>query len=134
MKFNTAIAAMMSLTNDIYEAGTLTVDELKTFVTLLNPFAPHVTEEIWHELGGEGFLSVAEWPKHDEAKTVDSTITIAVQVCGKTRGTIDIPNGADQAAVSEIAKADERIASFIAGKNIVKEIYVKNKIFNIIAK
>ena len=134
MKFNTAIAAMMSLTNDIYEAGTLTVDELKTFITLLNPFAPHVTEEIWHELGENTFLSVAKWPEYDEAKTVDSTVTIAVQVCGKTRGTIDIPNGADQATVAEIAKADAKIASFIAGKNIVNEIYVKNKIFNIIAK
>ncbi len=134
MKFNTAIAAMMSLVNDIYDAGTLTVDELKTLITLLNPFAPHVTEEIWHELGENTFLSVTKWPEYDEAKTVDSTVTIAVQICGKTRGTINIPNGADQATVSEIAKADERIASFLAGKNIVKEIYVKNKIFNIIAK
>ncbi len=134
MKFNTAIAAMMSLVNDIYDAGTLTVDELKTLITLLNPFAPHVTEEIWHELGESTFLSVEKWPEYDEAKTVDSTVTIAVQICGKTRGTIAIPNGAEQATVSEIAKADERIASFLAGKNIVKEIYVKNKIFNIIAK
>ena len=134
MKFNTAIAAMMSLVNDIYDVGTLTVDELKTFITLLNPFAPHVTEEIWHDLGETTFLSVEKWPEYDEAKTVDSTITIAVQVCGKTRGTIDIPNGADQATVAEIAKADAKIAYFIEGKNIVKEIYVKNKIFNIIAK
>ncbi len=134
MKFNTAIAAMMSLVNDIYDAGTLTVDELKTLITLLNPFAPHVTEEMWHELGENTFLSVEKWPEYDEAKTVDSTVTIAVQICGKTRGTIAIPNGAEQATVSEIAKADERIASFLAGKNIVKEIYVKNKIFNIIAK
>jgi len=134
MKFNTAIAAMMSLTNDIYDAGTLTVDELKTFITLLSPFAPHVTEEIWHELGEQSFLSIEKWPEYDEAKTVDSTVTIAVQVCGKTRGTIDIPNGADQATVAQIAKADAKIASFIAGKNVIKEIYVKNKIFNIIAK
>ena len=134
MKFNTAIAAMMSLVNDIYDVGTLTVDELKTFITLLNPFAPHVTEEIWHDLGETTFLSVEKWPEYDEAKSVDSTITIAVQVCGKTRGTIDIPNGADQATVAEIAKADAKIAYFIEGKNIVKEIYVKNKIFNIIAK
>ena len=77
---------------------------------------------------------MSAWPKYEESKLVDSEKEIAVQVCGKTRGTIDIPNGADQAAVSEIAKADARIASFIAGKNIVKEIYVKNKIFNIIAK
>ena len=81
MKFNTAIAAMMSLMNDIYEVGTLTVDELKTFITLLNPFAPHVTEEIWSELGENSFLSVEKWPEYDEAKTVDSTVTIAVQVC-----------------------------------------------------
>ena len=134
MKFNTAIAAMMTLLNDIYAEGTLTVDELKTYITLLNPFAPHITEEIWHELGEVTLLSVSPWPAYDEAKTVDASVTIAVQICGKTRGTVDIPNNAEQDVVAEIVKNDAKIKSFIEGKNIVKEIYVKNKIYNIIAK
>ncbi len=134
MKFNTAIAAMMSLVNDIYDAGTLTVDELKTLITLLNPFAPHITEEIWHVLGENTLLSVEAWPSYDEAKTVDSTVTIAVQICGKMRGTIDVPAGAEEDVAFDIIMKDEKLSSFFAGKNIVKKIYVKNKIFNIIAK
>ena len=134
MKFNTAIAAMMSLVNDIYAEGTLTVDELKTFITLLNPFAPHITEEIWHELGEHTLLSVSPWPEYDEAKTVDASVTIAVQICGKTRGTVDVPNNAEQDVAAEIVKNDAKIKPFLEGKNIVKEIYVKNKIYNIIAK
>ncbi len=134
MKFNTAIAAMMSLVNDIYDAGTLTVDELKTLITLLNPFAPHITEEIWHVLGENTLLSVEAWPSYDEAKTVDANVTIAVQVCGKTRGTVDVPAGAEEDVALDIIMKDEKLSSFFAGKNIVKKIYVKNKIFNIIAK
>ena len=134
MKFNTAIAAMMSLVNDIYNVGTLTVDELKTLITLLNPFAPHITEEIWHVLGENTLLSVEAWPSYDEAKTVDSTVTIAVQICGKMRGTIDVPAGAEEDVAFDIIMKDEKLSSFFAGKNIVKKIYVKNKIFNIIAK
>jgi leucyl-tRNA synthetase len=88
MKFNTAIAAMMSLINEIYDAGTLTVDELKTFITLLNPFAPHITEEMWHELGEDSFLSLEKWPEYDEAKTIDSVVEYGVQICGKFRGTV----------------------------------------------
>ena len=134
MKFNTAIAAMMALVNDIYNVGTLTVDELKTLITLLNPFAPHITEEIWHVLGENTLLSVEAWPSYDEAKTVDSTVTIAVQICGKMRGTIDVPAGAEEDVAFDIIMKDEKLSSFFADKNIVKKIYVKNKIFNIIAK
>ncbi len=134
MKFNTAIAAMMTLVNEIYDVGTLTVDELRTLITLLNPFAPHITEEINEAIGGKELLSTAKWPEYDEAKTVDDTVTIAVQICGKTRATVDIPNNAEQSVVAEIAKSDEKIKQFIDGKTIVKEIYVKNKIFNIVAK
>ena len=134
MKFNTAIAAMMALVNDIYNVGTLTVDELKTLITLLNPFAPHITEEIWHVLGENTLLSVEAWPSYDEAKTVDSTVTIAVQICGKMRGTIDVPAGAEEDVAFDIIMKDEKLSSFFAGKNIVKKIYVKNKIFNRIAK
>ncbi len=134
MKFNTAIATMMALLNDIYAEGKLTVDELKTFITILNPFAPHITEEIWHELGETTLLSVSPWPEYDESKTVDATVTIAVQICGKTRGTVEVPNNAEQDVASDIVKNDEKIRPFLEGKNIVKEIYVKNKIYNIIAK
>ena len=134
MKFNTAVAAMMTLLNDIYAEGSITVDELKTYITLLNPFAPHITEEIWHELGENTFLSVSPWPEYDETKTVDASVTIAVQICGKTRGTVDVPNNAEQDIAAEIVKNDEKIKSFIDGKTIVKEIYVKNKIYNIIVK
>lgn len=134
MKFNTAIAALMSLANEIYSAGSLTSDELKTFITLLNPFAPHLTEEMWHSLGETSLLSISKWPEFDEAKTVDDTVTIAVQICGKTRATINVPNGADEDTVKAAALSDARVKQFTDGKTIVKQIYVKNKIFNIVVK
>ena len=134
MKFNTAIAALMSLANEIYSAGSLTCDELKTFITLLNPFAPHLTEEMWHSLGETTLLSISKWPEFDETKTVDDTVTIAVQICGKTRATINVPNGADEDTVKAAALSDARVKQFTDGKTIVKQIYVKNKIFNIVVK
>ena len=134
MKFNTAIAAMMSLTNDIYENGSLTTDELGIFVRLLCPFAPHICEELWERLGGKGLCSLAPWPVYDESKTKDDTVTIAVQICGKLRDTVQAPVDSDQATVEALAKASEKIAKAIDGKQIVKEIYVKNKIFNIVVK
>lgn len=134
MKFNTAIAALMSLANEIYSAGSLTSDELKTFITLLNPFAPHLTEEMWHSLGETSLLSISKWPEFDEAKTVDDTVTIAVQICGKTRATINVPNGADEDTVKAAALSDARVKQFTDGKTIIKLIYVKNKIFNIVVK
>ena len=134
MKFNTAIAAMMSLTNDIYENGSLTTDELGIFVRLLCPFAPHICEELWERLGGKGLCSLAPWPVYDESKTKDDTVTIAVQICGKLRDTVQASADSDQATVESLAKASEKIAKAIEGKQIVKEIYVKNKIFNIVVK
>lgn len=134
MKFNTAIAALMSLANEIYSAGSLTCDELKTFITLLNPFAPHLTEEMWHSLGETSLLSISKWPEFDETKTVDDTVTIAVQICGKTRATINVPNGADEDTVKAAALSDARVKQFTDGKTVVKQIYVKNKIFNIVVK
>ena len=134
MKFNTAIAAMMALVNEIYEHGSLTVDELGVFVRLISPFAPHVAEEMWERIGGHGLCSLSEWPKYDEAKTIDATVTIAVQVCGKTKETITIPAGSTQEVAVAAAKQNERIAALIEGKTIVKEIYVKDKIVNIVAK
>ena len=134
MKFNTAIAAMMGLLNDIYENGSLTRDELVTFISLLCPFAPHLCEEIWEGLGGKGFLSLAPWPEYDESKTVDDEIEIAVQICGKLRATIKIPRTLPKDEAIAAAKADEKIAALLAGKQIVKEIYVPGKIVNIVVK
>ncbi|MBQ2546858.1 MAG: leucine--tRNA ligase, partial [Clostridia bacterium] len=134
MKFNTAIAALMTLLNEITDAGSLTKEELMTFVKLLNPFAPHLTEEIWESLGGRGFLANAAWPEWDEAKTVDDEIEIAVQISGKLKGTILIPKDISKDDAIAMAKADEKIAGLLAGKQIVKEIYVPGKIVNIVAK
>ncbi len=134
MKFNTAIAAMMGLVNDIYKAGRIGRDQLVTFIKLLSPFAPHITEEIYHELGYTDFLTVAEWPEHDEAKTIDETIEVGVQVNGKLRGTVTIPADADKEQVLETAKTNKNVASFIEGKTLVKEIYVPGKIVNFVVK
>ena len=134
MKFNTAIASMMALLNEIYDAKSLTIDELKTFVKLLAPFAPHLAEELWHRLGEETLVSLEAWPTYDEAKTVDNTVTIAVAVMGKTKDTVVIPADADEDTAFAAAMASEKVANLVAGKTIVKKIYVKNKIFNIIAK
>ncbi len=134
MKFNTAIAAMMSLINTIYEVGSLTADELKTLLKLLCPFAPHICEEMWGTLGEKNFLSMTAWPEWDEAKTVDAEIEIAVQVSGKLRATITIAADASKEDAIAAALADERIQAAIAGKNVVKEIYIPGKIVNIVAK
>ena len=134
VKFNTAIAALMTLLNDIYDKGSVTKGELKTFVTLLNPFAPHVTEEIWEKMGCDGMLANGKWVKFDDAKTVDSTIEVPVQICGKLRATISIAKDADSASAIAAAKADEKVAELLAGKQIIKEIYVPGKIINIVAK
>ncbi|MDO5540304.1 MAG: leucine--tRNA ligase [Eubacteriales bacterium] len=134
MKFNTAIACMMALINDIYAAKKITKGELIVFIKLLCPFAPHLCEEIWESIGGEGFLSLSDWPKYEEAKTVEAMKEIGVQVNGKVRGTITIPNDAQRDVVLETAKKDARIASFLDGKTLVKEIYVPGKILNFVVK
>ena len=132
LKFNTAIAALMSLINDFTKKGSVTKDELKTFLILLNPVAPHITEEIWDTLNYGGYVYQQSWPEYDEAKTVESTIEIAVQVNGKLRSTISVP--ADGAKEDIIAQAKEELGDRIAGKEIVKEIYVPGKIVNIVVK
>ncbi|MBR3862085.1 MAG: leucine--tRNA ligase [Clostridia bacterium] len=134
MKFNTAIAAMMTLLNEIDAVGHLTVTELGTLVRLLSPFAPHLCEEVWESIGGEGFCSLAAWPEYDEAKTELSTVEVAVQVCGKLKGVITMPKGADKETALEIAKADERVAAAIEGKTVVKEIVVPDKIVNFVVR
>ena len=134
MKFNTAIAAMMTLLNEIDDVGHLTVDELKTLVRMLSPFAPHIAEEVWESVGGTGFCSLAEWPSYDEAKTELATVEIAVQVNGKLRGVVMMPKGTAKDDALAIAKADERVAAAIEGKTVVKEIVVPDKIVNIVVK
>ncbi len=135
LKFNTAIAALMSLINDITATGSVTKGELKVFTILMSPFAPHIAEEVWSQAGlGEGFVSIAPWPEYDESKCVDSTIEIVVQVNGKVRDKIKVAADIDQEGALSQAKASEKVQSFIEGKNIVKEIYVKGKLVNIVAK
>lgn len=134
MKFNTAIAAMMSAINEFYDSGYITKDELKTFITLLNPIAPHITEEIWEEQKFEGMLNQATWPTWDEEKTVEDEIEMPVQINGKVRGKVIISKDADLAKAKAIASEDENIQKFLEGKTIVKEIYVPGKIFNIVVK
>ena len=125
MKFNTAIAALMTLINRIYDEGSLTKKELSDFLILLNPVAPHMTEEMWELNGFDGMLCEQKWVEYDEAKTVESTIEIPVSVCGKLRGVISVPAA---------AKADEKVQSFISGKTIVKEIFVPGRMVNIVVK
>ena len=134
MKFNTAIAQMMTLINTIYDVGSLTKDELEIFVKLLSPFAPHVCEEIWESLGNTDFVSTAKWPEWDESKTVDATVEYAVQILGKVRGTITVPADADKDTILEIAKQSEKIAAMLEGKTIVKEIFVPKKLINFVVK
>ncbi|MBQ6701535.1 MAG: leucine--tRNA ligase [Clostridia bacterium] len=134
LKFNTAIAAMMTLTNEIYDNGGLTKDEMKIFVKLLCPFAPHLSEEIWEALGEKGFCSLAEWPTYDEAKTVDSMVEIAVQINGKLRGTLMIPAEISKDDALATVKNDEKIKPFIEGKTVIKEIFVPKKLVNLVVK
>ncbi len=133
MKFNTAVAAMMSLLNELYAKGSVNKAELRSLLVILNPFAPHITEEMYSSLYG-GILSEQQWVKYDEKLCVDSTIEIAVQVCGKIKAKINVPADAEQEEVLALAKADGAVASAIDGKNIVKEIYVKGRLVNIVAK
>ena len=131
LKYNTAIAAMMALVNDFYKKNAVTKGEMKTLLTLLNPVAPHITEEMWSILGYEGYLYQASWPTFDEAKTVESTVEIAVQINGKMKATLAINK--DDPKDDVIAKAKEAIADKLIG-NIVKEIYVPGRIVNIVMK
>ena len=135
MKYNTAIAALMTLLNKIYEIGKINRAELKTLIILVNPFAPHVTEEMWANCGyGEMLAKDAKWPSFDEAKCVDSTVEIVVQINGKIRARLSVPTDIESDEAIALAKKDEGIAAALEGKNIIKEIYVKGKLVNIVAK
>ncbi len=134
MKFNTAIASLMTLMNDISAKGSITKGELKTYLALLNPFAPHITEEMWEMAGFEGMMVTAPWPEYDEAKTVDKEIEIPVQICGKLRSVLKIAADADKDTILAAAKADPKILPYTEGKTIVKEIFVPGKMVNLIVK
>ena len=132
--FNTAIAAMMTLVNEMYKVGSVSRDELKTLTILFNPFAPHMTEELWEVMNFGGTVTDQKWPEFDESKCVENVVEIAVQVNGKVRAKINVPADIEQADAIAMAKSDEKIAAEIAGKTIVKELYVKGRLVNIVAK
>lgn len=135
LKFNTAIAALMSLINDIYDVGSISRGELRAFTLLLNPFAPHITEEVWSQQKlGKGLASVHQWPAYEEEKCKEDTIEIVVQISGKLRARLSVPAAISQEEAIAAAKAEPKIAADIAGKTIVKEIYVPGKLINIVAK
>ncbi len=135
LKFNTAIASLMSLINDIVKKGSITREELRVFTILLSPFAPHVAEEVWdiHKLGTKAVVEQA-WPQYDEAKCQESTIEIVVQINGKLRAKLEISADADKDSVIALSKILDKVSSEIEGKNIVKEIYVPGKLVNIVVK
>ncbi len=138
MKFNTAIAALMTLINSFTKAGSITRYDLTVFLKLLSPFAPHITEEMWEEIGGnpdgKTFLTLSAWPEYDESKTKDAVIKIGVQVNGKVRGTIEIAPDCSREEALAAARKESNVARFLDGAAVVKEIYVPGKILNIVVK
>ena len=134
MKFNTAIAAMMSLINEIYAVDSITKKEFRDLLIILNPFAPHITEELYQLIGCAGVLNEQQWVEFDEALCVDSTIEIVCQVNGKIKCKLNVSSDIEQADVIAAAKSDDKVKEAIDGRNIVKEIYVKGKLVNIVAK
>ncbi len=133
MKFNTGIATLMSLVNNFYANG-LSKGDLKALLLMLSPVAPHICEEIWSNLGCEGLIANQPWPEYDESKTIAATITLAVQIGGKMRGNIEVPNDAEQDEVLAIALADAKIAKYTDNMDIIKVILVKNRLVNLIVK
>lgn len=134
MKFNTAIAALMALINDINKLGRITKGELKTFITLLNPVAPHITEEMWQQAGFEGRLYQTTWPVYDESKTIEDEIEIPVQVNGKVRATIKVAKEASAEEIEKVAFENTDVLKFTDGHEIVKKIYVPGRIYTVVVK
>jgi len=134
LKFNTALASLMSLINDIFAKNSINRAELAAFITMLCPFAPHLCEEMWQLAGFKGDMTYAPWPSFDESKTILNEVEIAVQILGKVRGKLIVMADADENTVMEQVKADERLSSMLEGKQIIKVIYVKGKLINIVAK
>ena len=134
LKFNTAIAQLMTLLNEFNNLDKISKEQYKIFLILLNPVCPHITEEIWQRMGYEGYVHEASWPEYDESKTILDVIELPIQVNGKLRATVEISRDASEDEVFEKAIADDVVAKYLEGKNIVKKIYVKGRIFNIIVK
>ena len=134
LKANTAIAALMSLVNDIGKKGSINRAEYRTLLILCNPFIPHMTEEAFERCRFGGQISQQKWPEYDEAKCIDSVVEMPVQINGKLRGRINVPLDSDNDTVLNAAKADEKVAQAIDGKTVVKEIVIKNKLVNIVVK
>ena len=134
MKFNTAVAALMSLVNDFYKAGSITRGEFRTLLLLLNPTAPHITEEMWQNCGFEGYIHNAEWPSYDEDKTRDDEIEIVFQINGKIRGKMSVAAGLDRDALSEFVMAKDEVSAAVGDKQIVKVIAVPDKLVNIVVR
>lgn len=134
MKFNTAIAALMSLLNTYYAKGSITRGDMRVFLILLNPMAPHITEEIWFSNNFGGYVHEQKWPEFDASKTVEDEVEVPVQVNGKLRGVVKVPKEATQDEIMEVAKNTEAISEYLEGKEIVKVIFVKDRIFNVVVK
>jgi len=132
MKFNTAIAALMTLVNEFYRVKRVTKAEYKTFLELLYPFSPHISEELYEKLGFAKTIAETPWPTYDESKTIDNIIEIPVQINGKLKATVEIELDSAEDVVKQAVH--EKIADLLEGKNVVKEIYVKNKVYNIVVK
>ena len=132
MKFNTCISTFMTMVNEFYKEKSINKAEFKTFLHLLNPFAPHMTEELWSQLGYENEIAYEEWPTYDEAKTISDEIELPIQINGKLKATIMINLDEDESSIKE--KVHKAIANQLDEKTIVKEIYVKNKIYNVVVK
>lgn len=134
LKFNTAIAQLMTLLNEFNNLDKISEEQFKIFLILLNPVCPHITEEIWQRMGYEGYVHEASWPEYDESKTILDVIELPIQVNGKLRATVEISRDASEDEVFEKAIADDVVEKYLEGKNVVKKIYVKGRIFNIIVK
>ena len=134
LKFNTAIAALMTLINEFYSAKEISREDLRVFLILLNPVSPHITEEIWQEMNFGGYIFEQTWPKYDEAKTIDDEVEMPIQINGKVRATLMIPKDAKFEDFKEELYNNESVKKFVEGKTIVKEIFVPGKICNIVVK
>lgn len=134
LKFNTAIAQLMTLLNEFNNLDKISKEQFKVFLILLNPVCPHITEEIWQRMGYEGYVHEANWPEYDESKTILDVIELPIQINGKLRATVEIDREASEDEVFEKAKEDDVVTKYLEGKNVVKKIYVKSRIFNIIVK
>jgi len=133
LRFNTAISEMMVFVNEATRAAAVPREWMETFLKVLSPFAPHLGEELWERLGHADSLAYEPWPEHDEAALAVDTITLAVQIAGKMRGTIEVPADVSEKAAIEAAKADPKIARYLEGKTIRREIYVPGRLVNLVA-